>query len=151
MRVLGPLRLCFSLPGMDTNKIEKLYRESIGFQVLSVVISIVFGWAGINITWTMAKDYEGVTFGSLLFAAPLFTVFLLGALCLWFARMTSATNAALLAILKELTPDGPSPQLDVKPTASSNVAGRKSSIPNDNDTRPCAVHTRPGCMWCRNP
>ena len=107
---------------MNTTDIKNLNQQSLGFQILSAFIGIVFGWAGLNITWTLTSEYEGVTFGSLLLAAPLFTVFLLGALCFWFARMTAATNQLLeelLEVSRQHQPDAPA--LAKQPTASQTA------------------------------
>ena len=85
---------------MDLDEIEKLNKQSKGFQAISAVIGIVFGAAAIEISLRLTSEYEGVTFGALLLAAPLFTVFLLGALCFWFARMTAANNQLLAELIE---------------------------------------------------
>lgn len=148
---------------MKTTDIENLNRQSKGFQILSAIIGAVFAWAGINITWTLAEEYGDVTFYSLMLAAPLFTVGLLGFLCFWFARMTSGTNAALLAILKELSSDtassqgdgpsephfaeahnSPSGQADAQPSGSQEV-GRSV-----DGTWTCYAHNKAWCLPCRD-
>ena len=108
---------------MSATDITKLNQQSLGFQIVSVLIGTVFGWAGLNLTWTLVKENEDLTFASLLvYAAPLFTVFLLSLLCFWFARMTAATNQLLVELLevsRQHQPDAPA--LAKQPTASQTA------------------------------
>lgn len=153
------------IPGMKPYQIEVINDQSKVFQIVSAVIGVVFGWAGINITWTLAKNYEDVTFGSLLLAAPLFTVFLLGFLCFWFARMTSATNAALIAILVELRVNNTAPRSVGGAITSSGRGSNQTSEPEETGRAAidpqkagrkvegawvCYAHNSAWCFTCRN-
>ena len=114
---------------MKPYQIEVINDQSKVFQIVSAVIGVVFGWAGINITWTLANNYEDVTFGSLLVAAPLFTVGLLSLLCFWFVRMTAATNYLLAELLEA--------------SRQHHVASDSNSGPA---TRQTALTQRPGVL-----
>lgn len=108
---------------MSATDINKLNNQSLGFQTVSVLIGIVFGWAGLNLTWTLSKENEDLTFALLLVgAAPLFTVFLLCLLCFWFARMAAATNQLLADLLETSRQHQPvAPDSTNKPTTSQTA------------------------------
>jgi hypothetical protein len=89
--------------------------QTLGFKVMSILIGVVFGFAGISIMFSSVAEYKDITFGVLLFAAPLFTVYLLGLFCFWFTRLTETTNemlagmsATLRSIEQELKDSQPS-------------------------------------------
>ena len=66
-----------------------------GFKVVSVLVAAVFGFGGVVILLSDVREQADITFAALFVAAPLFTVFLLGFLCFWFARLTEDTNSAI--------------------------------------------------------
>ncbi len=138
---------------METTEIERLNNQSKGLQVFSAVIRIAFGAAAIEITLRLASEYEGVTFGSLLLAAPLFTVGLLSLLCFWFVRMTAATNYLLAELLEASrqhnvasdSNSGPATSSNSGPATSSN-SGPATSSNSGPATRQTALTQRPSVL-----
>ena len=132
---------------MKISEVKQLQGRSNVFGIIAAVVGVVFLWAGFDITFSLAAEYQDITFGSLMLAAPLFIVGLLGLGIFWFTQTLRGTNAVLLAILEKL--DGEEQGSGVATEAAKTILDGEPGRMVDG-AYVCYAHNKKWCKPCRD-